>query len=734
MFLSVSYLCVRNGRHGFKYGKELIKNVSTVFPVKKQISISRVQVTDVQWRGFFKSVSLAAPRMGLELSGSPSTELVENKQPEEEFGLLSVDFATRRSFQKSSPEMQDLHYRDDEEDQEHVKPFRSPSGMRNTSYWYLLQCKKLIKENQLQEALHLFENDMLKGERLQPEEYNYTVLIGGCGRAGHLKPAFKLYNNMKKRGLVPTDATYTALFNACAESRWKKAGLQHAVQLEQELRRKNIPLSNITYHALLKTHALTNNLQACLHTLKEMLQNGNAVTQESFHYLLMGCVKDKETGFRLALQVWRQMLKSGIQPDLPNYNLLLRAARDCGVGDLATAANLLLSPDVPSMTTRGNRMKTKPGSWDGAPIDIDLLERQLFLQPGLQDDNDQTHLGNQDSSGVDIQLSAKGESCNKVISNQLVPLGAIQNTPVGTLTRSLSLELVPISVCPNLLDVWQGKRVDVISLGTVSGASDRLALIGGAEGFMENMAVNGQCPDIKTISLLADTMEPGKQSLQSLLQVAKQHSIKLDVSFFNSVIRRAARARDLEGAKAVLCVMKQRNISVDVQTYGCLALGCEQQKDGLQLIKDMEEAGLRPNVHVFSALIGRAARRMDYVYLRTILRRMTELDVWPNEVIIRQLEFATQYPRSFDRYKTRNNYLNQIDGFRGYYQQWLRAMPAQETPSDPWTKETEQDQSENKLIEGQALKQPDEKHFSKAKRNEQAAARRYQSARMDKQK
>ncbi|XP_007260334.3 pentatricopeptide repeat-containing protein 1, mitochondrial [Astyanax mexicanus] len=624
----------------------------------------------------------------------------QSKQQDEEkqqFGDYSSDFFSRTTFRKSSPEQQELKYQEDgSTGEQKIRKFRSKTGRRNTPYWYFLQCKKLIKEDKLAEALALFEGDMLKGERLTPEEFNYTVLIGGCGRVGYVKKAFQLYNNMKKRGLDPSDATYTGLFNACAQSPWKQSGLEQALKLRQELRQKNIPLSTITHHALLKTMALCGDLKACFQVLRDMLQSRQAVTSETFQYLLMSCVEDKQQGFRLALQVWHQMLRAGINPDQQNYNILLRAARDCGIGDPALASSLLLQvPEEadPKVSTRrrGKRFRFRETEYS-QPLDIDVFEKHLLAVPVDLNTLDM-HSDIQSHSKDGTFALSEAETLNRDDSNSLedghLKTQISNSTQLMPLSSSFDLVSDPPSTSqssclPNLLDP-STCHSNVVTLGTVSTASDRLALMGNQEGFLKQMAKDGLSPNIKTITLLADIVELSSQSVQSLISVAAESRIKLDVAFFNTLIRNAAKSGDLNGAKAVKALMLNRKMHANAQTFCCIALACNKQKDGLQLLSDMQASGIEPNAHVFSALIRQASKRLDYAYLHELLRQMHQLQVPPNEVIIRQLEYAAQYPPSFDKLKSKNPYLEKIDGFRGFYKEWLNFMPGQETPH-PWDK------------------------------------------------
>ncbi|KAM6077513.1 pentatricopeptide repeat-containing protein 1, mitochondrial isoform 2-T2 [Theristicus caerulescens] len=590
-------------------------------------------------------------------AGSCAEAAGEEEEEEDEgveFGTLSDKFSSRKFYQKTTSRFQNLKLREDGEEEPERKPRRGP---KNTPYWYFLKCKALIRDDKLAEALELFDVQMLKEERVWPEESNYTVLIGGCGRAGYVKKAFRLYNDMKKRGLTPTEATYTALFNACAESPWKDSGLQSALKLRQQLKSKNEELNLITYHALLKVCALCSDLRMCFDVLK----------------------------------VWKEMTKLGIKADSHTYNLMLRAARDCGIGDPVVASELLLRPtheNSPQLRLAPGRQKEKvknqkkKGSESAAAVqlDVEAMEKQLFWESSVQPE-ELIRQQNKDVNRAETEPAALGSP-------------SIAHSRTGALMRrgqkEMEQEQAHLSqkqrFCnlPNLLDAGMPDTA-VVSLGTVATPSDRLALIGDVEGFLSKMKEDNAEPNIKTFTLLAELVEPQSPSESSLLALLDEHKVKVDVTFFNTLIRKKSKQGDLEGAKSVLPALVKRGLSPNLQTFCNLAIACHREKDGLQLLSDLKRSGVTPNKYIYSTLIAAAVRQLDYSYLTEILRDMRNNQVPPNEVIIRQLEFAAQYPPKFDRYKSKNPYLEKIDGFRGYYYRWLKVMGGEETPH-PWEK------------------------------------------------
>ena len=63
-----------------------------------------------------------------------------------------------------------------------------------------------------------------------------------------LSPIFQ----MKKCGWSASISTFTALFNACANSPWREDGLQRALKLKEQINSQGVILNSKVYHAMIK--------------------------------------------------------------------------------------------------------------------------------------------------------------------------------------------------------------------------------------------------------------------------------------------------------------------------------------------------------------------------------------------------------------------------------------------------------------------------------------------------
>lgn len=249
------------------------------------------------------------------------------------------------------------------------------------------------------------------------------------------------------------------------------------------------------------------------------------------------------------------MTKLGIKADSYSYNLMLRAARDCGIGDPAVASKVLLRPsneNSPQLRLAPGRQKVKSQrkkEEEAAPtvqLDVEAMEKQLFLESSTQPE-ELIMQQNKDVNQAEIKPVSTGLDSPNVShsrSGALMRRGQDETQP----EQAYLSQKLHFCNLPNLLDS-QITNADVVSLGMVSTPSDRLSLMGDVEGFLNKMKKDNAEPDIKTFTLLAELVEPQSPSESSLLALLDEHKVKVDVTFFNTLIRKKSKCGDLEGAK-----------------------------------------------------------------------------------------------------------------------------------------------------------------------------------------
>ncbi|KAG4067709.1 hypothetical protein HA402_005481 [Bradysia odoriphaga] len=445
---------------------------------------------------------------------------------------------------------------------------------------YADMIKEHLSNKRIKEAIDVLEIRMIKEDRVKPENYIFNLLIGGCARVGYSKKAFNLFTKMKQRGLKVTGGTYTSLFNACSTCPWPQDGLNKAIRLREIMLEKGYEPNASNYNAMIKAFGRCGDIKTAFLLVDEMKSKDLEIQVETFNFLLQACISDADYGFRHALIVWHKMYQRRLLPDVYSFNLMLRCVRDCSIGDIETMqqviSNILL----------------------GSKVDTD---KQLKIN-----DNQQ------------LLIESKSDSDQ-------------------TQTTELNETVEPVDQAPNLVTRFPHLG-SLVLLNEVKKPEDRLLLLGGAKGILNEMEKLKVHPDVKTFTALLDIIPSTNTAEHQLIETIRKHKIKCDVDFFNILIKKRSMRLDYDGAKSVLDMIQIAGLEPDIVTYGVLALGCRNVEEARDLLTEMDIKGVRMNVQILGAMLKQGCYRRDFPYIFEILKITKKERLKPNRQFLEHID------------------------------------------------------------------------------------------------
>jgi len=564
--------------------------------------------------------------------------VVKKQEESEEFGTYELPIDEKLVYDKFDFVPEDMDSQDKHEAM--IADIHRPGREQ-----YLRKLNYLIHEkNDLKKALDTLEVEM-KEQCVKPEQAHFRLLINACAQVGHVRKAFKLHKEFRDRGLKKHVGIYSDLFLACSNSHDKTFALNKATALRKKLAMDHFIPNPILYHTMIQAFGRCGDLETAFELIDEMRQYKVPVTSSTFGFLLQGCVSDKENGFRHALLAWRAMRRKKIWPKIFNYNLMLKAAQDCGLGDIRYTGDILQACLAAEKQITFEREKIK------------VFAEEKKKRSGLLDAQEESKTISSEHFG-EMKLVAKED-------------------------KEKALGIMPFREVPNLL----AKRPDVgeiVGLAPSDTPQNRLALMGGSAGFIEWMLKDRVKPDIKTMDQMLRLIPNTNEAELELLSMLPKLDIKPDVNFCNQLIIQRELRKEIDLAKSTIQMMTENNLSPDIMTFGSLARCCKDPKAVRSFLEDFKDLGGRLNKEILTTLISNMCTIHRPGTVGKLLNICLREQISPDKKMIETVEKFYQNYRNFLILKEKGGYvpypvvleikkynLSNWENFVSLYKQWL---------------------------------------------------------------
>nr|XP_023018734.1 pentatricopeptide repeat-containing protein 1, mitochondrial [Leptinotarsa decemlineata] len=362
------------------------------------------------------------------------------------------------------------------------------------------------------------------------------------------------------------------------------------------------------------------------------------VKDDTICFLLNACITDKEAGFRHALLVWRKLVDKNIQPSVFTFNLMLRTIRDCGLGDTEVANDVIKKlVDENKQTSLENSDTTKLLSATEStenevnqpsehldPCQVPEIESSTILEQQV----DQT-----DPSGI---ITDQHEDDKKNCGNIIEYIESIPSRP------NLMAKVPHLG--------------NIISLSEVTKPEERLLLVGGCKGFLQSMKDYACQPDIKTFTLLLDSIPGTIAAEEDLMTSMRKSDVRPDIDFYNMLLKKRSIRFDYESGKVMIVCF-------------CLI-----------------SAIFRLNAEILGAMLHKACFHLNISYVLYVMELCHTEQIEPNRKFMERLETFRKECKDLSNNKKLSKVHEKLFSiFRARYKVWKEQVTVDESEdAHPW--------------------------------------------------
>uniref|UniRef100_A0A0E0KLR2 Smr domain-containing protein n=1 Tax=Oryza punctata TaxID=4537 RepID=A0A0E0KLR2_ORYPU len=156
----------------------------------------------------------------------------------------------------------------------------------------------------------------------------YNALLEALGKTGKPGLARSLFEEMTAEGVEPNARTLTALAKIYGRARWGR----DALQLWEQMREKKLPADNILCNTLLSMCAdvgLVGEAEQLFSEMKDP-ELGDVPKPDKWSYTAMINIYGSSGDAGRALQLFAEMVESGIEPNIMSYTIVIQCLGKAG--------------------------------------------------------------------------------------------------------------------------------------------------------------------------------------------------------------------------------------------------------------------------------------------------------------------------------------------------------------------------------------------------------------------